>query len=442
MSRPACRPTAPPSRRYGFTLHPLDWRRGSTNPFDRLRIIGEVRRLYRNLKPDLVHHVALQPTVIGSLAALGIAGEEAECHGGARLRLHLAHARRRLLVRLCRARPAALPFQHAATRPCWCRIRTIALRMPRSALTPDRMFLIAGIRRRYRSVDADAGAGGPGDRWLCRPAARRQGSSHADRRARPSRSAAASGPASDRRRAAIRPIRLRFRSEEIDSWTDASPASKCSAMSRTSARSGRAAHIAVLPSRREGLAEEPAGSRRLRAADRRHRRAGLPRDRTRTMSMRCLVPPDDPAALADAIDSAGARSGVEAELRRCRPPAWWRRSSPATRIGQEIVALYDDLLGLGKPALLRRTAAARLNRTRKAFQSGTGREINVAHGRKIAVIGLGYVGLPVAVAFARSGVAGDRLRYRRRRGSRNCARARTAPVRSSRPTLSQAEPAL
>ena len=29
----------------------------------------------------------------------------------------------------------------------------------------------------------------------------------------------------------------------------------------------------------------------------------------------------------------------------------------------------------------------------------------MAHGRKIAVIGLGYVGLPVAVAFARSGVA-------------------------------------
>jgi UDP-N-acetyl-D-mannosaminuronate dehydrogenase len=28
----------------------------------------------------------------------------------------------------------------------------------------------------------------------------------------------------------------------------------------------------------------------------------------------------------------------------------------------------------------------------------------VSHGRKIAVIGLGYVGLPVAVAFARSGV--------------------------------------
>jgi UDP-N-acetyl-D-galactosamine dehydrogenase len=33
-----------------------------------------------------------------------------------------------------------------------------------------------------------------------------------------------------------------------------------------------------------------------------------------------------------------------------------------------------------------------------------GREGCVSHGRKIAVIGLGYVGLPVAVAFARSGV--------------------------------------
>jgi UDP-N-acetyl-D-mannosaminuronate dehydrogenase len=28
----------------------------------------------------------------------------------------------------------------------------------------------------------------------------------------------------------------------------------------------------------------------------------------------------------------------------------------------------------------------------------------MAHGRKIAVIGLGYVGLPVAIAFARTGV--------------------------------------
>src|SRR4051812_9033658 len=56
----------------GFKLHPLAWQRGSTNPFDRLRLIGDVRRLYRTLKPDLVHHVALEPSVIGSLATLGL----------------------------------------------------------------------------------------------------------------------------------------------------------------------------------------------------------------------------------------------------------------------------------------------------------------------------------------------------------------------------------
>src|SRR5471030_2818311 len=45
-----------------------------------------------------------------------------------------------------------------------------------------------------------------------------------------------------------------------------------------------------------------------------------------------------------------------------------------------------------------------LNR-RSATQIAERTRVNgLAHGRKIAVIGLGYVGLPVAVAFARSGV--------------------------------------
>ena len=56
----------------GFQVHPLKWRRGSLNPFDLVAIIREVRALYRRLAPDLVHHVALQPSVIGSLAARGL----------------------------------------------------------------------------------------------------------------------------------------------------------------------------------------------------------------------------------------------------------------------------------------------------------------------------------------------------------------------------------
>jgi glycosyltransferase involved in cell wall biosynthesis len=56
----------------GFRLHPIQWRRGSMNPFRFLLAIMETRRLYRQIKPDLVHHVALVPTVIGSAAALGL----------------------------------------------------------------------------------------------------------------------------------------------------------------------------------------------------------------------------------------------------------------------------------------------------------------------------------------------------------------------------------
>jgi mannose/cellobiose epimerase-like protein (N-acyl-D-glucosamine 2-epimerase family) len=56
----------------GFRLHPVGWRRGSLNPFDLARVVREVRALYRNLKPDIAHHVALPATVVGSLAATGL----------------------------------------------------------------------------------------------------------------------------------------------------------------------------------------------------------------------------------------------------------------------------------------------------------------------------------------------------------------------------------
>jgi glycosyltransferase involved in cell wall biosynthesis len=56
----------------GFHLHPISWRRGSLEPRDLVRVVREVRRLYRNIKPDLAHHVALPATVVGSLAATGL----------------------------------------------------------------------------------------------------------------------------------------------------------------------------------------------------------------------------------------------------------------------------------------------------------------------------------------------------------------------------------
>src|SRR3974377_1362656 len=56
----------------GFHLHPISWQRGSLDPRDLVRVVREGRRLYRELKPDLAHHVALPATVVGSLAAAGL----------------------------------------------------------------------------------------------------------------------------------------------------------------------------------------------------------------------------------------------------------------------------------------------------------------------------------------------------------------------------------
>src|SRR5665213_2545750 len=66
----------------GFALHPIDWRRGSMNVFRVLAMIMHIRRLYRRLHPDLVHHVALVPAVVGSIAALGLPMERLNAFAG------------------------------------------------------------------------------------------------------------------------------------------------------------------------------------------------------------------------------------------------------------------------------------------------------------------------------------------------------------------------
>jgi len=57
--------------REGFNLHRVRFARGKLSPFATLATIRALRQLHRDLAPDLVHHVALQATIFGSLAALG-----------------------------------------------------------------------------------------------------------------------------------------------------------------------------------------------------------------------------------------------------------------------------------------------------------------------------------------------------------------------------------
>jgi glycosyltransferase involved in cell wall biosynthesis len=59
-------------KREGFVLHPIPWKRGSASPTAALATICTVRSLYKRIKPDIAHHVAFAPAVLGSIAALGM----------------------------------------------------------------------------------------------------------------------------------------------------------------------------------------------------------------------------------------------------------------------------------------------------------------------------------------------------------------------------------
>lgn len=56
-------------RAEGFALYPLALSRRSLDPFHLTAALLRIRRAYRDYRPDVVHHVALKPAVLGSLAA-------------------------------------------------------------------------------------------------------------------------------------------------------------------------------------------------------------------------------------------------------------------------------------------------------------------------------------------------------------------------------------
>ena len=56
----------------GFVLHPLEWTRGTRTPWGVLTEVSRIRALLKEIKPDLVHHIALKPVILGMLAAMGL----------------------------------------------------------------------------------------------------------------------------------------------------------------------------------------------------------------------------------------------------------------------------------------------------------------------------------------------------------------------------------
>jgi glycosyltransferase involved in cell wall biosynthesis len=62
----------PAISREGFVLHPIPFVRGRILPGAAIVTVLALRNVLRKVKPTIVHNVALQPTVLGSLAAIGL----------------------------------------------------------------------------------------------------------------------------------------------------------------------------------------------------------------------------------------------------------------------------------------------------------------------------------------------------------------------------------
>jgi glycosyltransferase involved in cell wall biosynthesis len=322
----------------GFHLHPISWRRGSYDPRDLLRVVREVRRLYRTLEPDLAHHVALPATIVGSLAARGLPVICLNAMTGlgtifisnaAKIRaarMILTPALRSLLSRAGSAVLVQNPDDRAVIEDL--------------GVDPTRIVLIPGS-----GVDSDVMMPAPEPagpvtvafvgRLLEAKGIRTLVEAHAllGARGRDIRLVLAGTP--DPANPGSIPA------SEIEEWSRRRNVS-CLGFVEDIAALWASAHIAALPSHREGLPlsllEAAACGRPLIATD-------VPgcRDIARPGLNAFLVPVNDVGALAHAID----RLALDAKLRRTFGEAsrnLVEREFSSKRIGRDLIALYRRLL--------------------------------------------------------------------------------------------------
>jgi glycosyltransferase involved in cell wall biosynthesis len=322
----------------GFHLHPLNWRRGSANPLGFLVAIHHIRSLYRRLTPSLVHHVAMQPSIMGSLAALGLPMQTLNAVAGLgfaftsdTVKARLVGTALKVLIRGLFNRPnSTVLVQNPDDRAAVAAL----------GIAADKIVLIPGS-----GVDVDHLTPLPEPEGPATAAF--VGRFLQDKGLRPLLEACSILAARGR------PIRLLLAGEPDPANPASIPQTTIEAWKRQPGVTvlgyvadirtvWSAAHIAVLPSRREGLPksllEAAACGRPLVATD-------VPgcREIAREGVNAILVPPDDAPALADAID----RLASDPELRRRYGAAsrWLVEAEYSdSRVGRDIVALYRSLL--------------------------------------------------------------------------------------------------
>jgi glycosyltransferase involved in cell wall biosynthesis len=327
----------------GFTLHPLHWRRGSTNAFYFMKAIVEVRCLYRALKPDLVHQVAFWPTVVGSLAAVGLPMKRLSALAGMGFaftskapKARLVRAAAEPLLRwLLSGSRAAVLVQNPDDQRGMCALGIPAENIfiiPGSGVDTDvlkplpeppapiamayvgRLLADKGL---HALIDAHGLLAGRGE------AVRLLIAGEGD----------PANPAS-------------IPQAEIESWRSRPNVELLDHVPNIATIWAKA-HIAVLPSRREGLPksllEAAACGRPIVATD-------VPgcREIARPGVNALLVPVDDAPALADAVQKLAKDAGLRIKF-GAAGRALAEQEFSSARIGAETVKLYRAMLGSPKP---------------------------------------------------------------------------------------------
>lgn len=324
--------------REGFVVHPVRWRRGSMNPIRLLAAVLETRRIYRQIQPELVHHVAVVPAVIGSLAALGLpmirlnalAGLGfAFTSGTAKARAVQPFARLLLGWLLKRPNTTVLvqnPDDHAVVAALGLPKESIAL-IPGSGVDTDELVALPEPTGTFTIAFVGRLLDDKGVRPLVR--------AHklVNTRGAAVQTLLAGQP--DPLNPASIPARV------LDEWRKVANLRLLGHVNDIRTVWAQA-HVAVLPSRREGLPksllEAAACGRPLIASD-------VPgcREVARKGVNALLVPPDNPEALAEAIETLMNDRDLRVRFGKAsRQIAVEEYSS--LRIGREITALYSRLL--------------------------------------------------------------------------------------------------
>ncbi len=325
----------------GFRLHPLSWQPGRRDPLDAAAAIGEIARLYRRERPDLVHHVAMKPVVLGGVAAR-LAGVPAVVHALTGLgTLFLGRSTRARLVRRGVGLALRRLLDHGRSRVILQNQDDLGTLVAAGILRPERSVLIRGSGIDTGHFQA-----------LPEPPAPPVTAAYVGRMLEDKgiRTLIAAQQALQRQGRAVRLVLAgtpdpdnvtSIPERELTAWAGL-PGIAWPGWCGDVRAVWAAAHIAVLPSRREGLPksllEAAACGRAIIATD-------VPgcREIARAGENALLVPPGDPAALAEAL----ARLAEDAELRH-RFAAASRRlvetDLAADRVGAATVALYRELL--------------------------------------------------------------------------------------------------